>query len=96
MYLTIIKKYIIIKPSKERGKQNGNYQKSNLCQTDRGGTETLCDAYDILNELYDIIADNDCGYVDDTSGNDYDRPDVALTANVLQMLATAEKVEIRN
>ena len=58
--------------------------------------KTLCDAYDILNELYDIIADNDCGYVDDTSGNDYDRPDVALIANVLQMLATAEKVEIRN
>jgi len=58
--------------------------------------KALCDAYDILNELYDIIADNDCGYVDDTFENDYDRPDVALTANVLQMLATAEKVEIRN
>ena len=57
--------------------------------------KTLRDAYDILNELYDIIADNDCGYVGDTTGNDYDRPDVALTANVLQMLAPAEKVEIR-
>ena len=57
--------------------------------------KTLCDAYNILNELYDIITDNDCEYVDDTYGNDYDRPDVALTANVLQMLATAEKVEIR-
>lgn len=58
--------------------------------------KTLRDAYDILNELYDIIADNDCEYVDDTFGNDYDRLNVALTANVLQMLAPAEKVEIRN
>ena len=58
--------------------------------------KTLRDAYDILNELYDILADNDCEYVGDTCGNDYDRPDVALTANVLQMLAPAEKVEIRN
>ena len=57
--------------------------------------KTLRDAYDILNELYDIIADNDCEYVDDTCGNDYDRPDVALTTNVLLMLATIEKVEIR-
>lgn len=53
--------------------------------------KTLRDAYDILNELYDIIADNDCEHV----GNDYDRPDVALTTNVLLMLATTEKVEIR-
>lgn len=53
--------------------------------------KTLHDAYDILNELYDIIADNDCEHV----GNDYDRPDVALTTNVLLMLATTEKVEIR-
>lgn len=58
--------------------------------------KTLRDAYDILNELYNIIADDDCEYVDDTCGNDYDRPDVALTANVLLMLATAEKVEIRD
>lgn len=57
--------------------------------------KTLRDAYDILNELDDIIANNDCEYVGDTYGNDYDRPDVALTANVLQMLASAEKVEIR-
>lgn len=55
----------------------------------------LRDAYDILNELYDIMANNDCEYVDDTTGNDYDRPDIALTANVLQLLAPAEKVEIR-
>ena len=58
--------------------------------------KTLRDAYDILNELYDILADNDCEYVDDTTGNDYYRPDIALTANVLQMLAPAEKIEIRN
>lgn len=57
--------------------------------------KTLRDAYDILNELYDIMSDNDCEYVDDTCGNDYDRVDVALTANVLQLLAPAEKVEIR-
>ena len=57
--------------------------------------KTLLDAYDILNELYDITADNDCEYVDDTCGNEYDRLDIALTANVLQMIAPAEKVEIR-
>lgn len=56
--------------------------------------KTLCNAYDILNELYDIIADNDCEYVSDTCGNVYDRVDVALTVNVLQMLAPTEKVEI--
>lgn len=58
--------------------------------------KTLRDAYDILNELYDVIADNDCDYVGDTCGNNYDRVDAALTANVLQMLATTEKVEIGN
>lgn len=56
----------------------------------------LCDAYDILNELYNIIANNDCEYVGDTCGNSYDRLDIALTANVLQMLAPTEKVEIHN
>lgn len=58
--------------------------------------KTLRDAYDILNELYDIIADNNYEYVSDTCGNSYDRVDVALTANVLQMLAPTEKVEIGN
>lgn len=58
--------------------------------------KTLRDAYDILNELYDIIHDNNCEYASDTCGNVYDRTDVALTANVLQMLAPTEKVEIRN
>lgn len=57
--------------------------------------KTLRNAYDILNELYEIIADNDCEYAGDTYGNNYDRGDMALTANVLQMLAPAEKVEIR-
>lgn len=58
--------------------------------------KTLRDAYDILDELCEVLADNDCEYVGDTIGNDYDRSDVALTANVLQMLAPAEKVEVRN
>ena len=56
--------------------------------------DALHRAYVILNELYDIIHDNDCEYVSDTCGNGYDRVDVALTANVLQMLAPTEKVEI--
>lgn len=58
--------------------------------------KTLCDAYDILNELYNIIADNDCEYASDTCGNGYDRQEIALAANVLQMLASTEKVEISN
>ena len=62
-----------------------------LTETER---KTLRDAYDILNELYNIIADNDCEYVSDTYGSGYDGPDIALTANVLQMLASIEKVEI--
>ena len=62
-----------------------------LTETER---KTLRDAYDILNELYNIIADNDCEYVSITYEDGYDRPDIALTANVLQMLAPTEKVEI--
>lgn len=58
--------------------------------------KTMRDAYDIFNELYDIVHDNGCEYVSDTCGNDHDRVDIALTANVLQMLVTAEKVEIRD
>lgn len=64
-----------------------------LTETER---KTLRDAYDILNELYDIIADNNCEYVSDTCGNRYDRQDVALAANILQMIPPAEKVEISN
>ena len=56
--------------------------------------KTLCDAYTILNELYDIIAENDCESVGDTCGNGYDRQEIALASNVLQMLAPTEKVEI--
>lgn len=58
--------------------------------------KTPRDAYDILNELYNIIADNDCEYVGDTCGNVYDRQDIALAANVLQMFPPVEKVEIGN
>lgn len=56
---------------------------------------SLHEVYVILNDLVNA-ADNDCEYVSDTCGNDYDRVDVALTANVLVMLAPAEKVEIRS
>lgn len=56
--------------------------------------KTLRDAYDILNELYDIIHDNNCEYVGDTCGNGYDRQEIALASNVLQMLVPTEKVEI--
>ena len=58
--------------------------------------ETLCDAYHILNELYVIIADNDCESVGDTCGNGYDRQEIALASNVLQMLAPTETLEIFN
>lgn len=58
--------------------------------------KTLRDAYTILNELYDIIAENNCEYVGDTCGNGYDRQEIALASNVLQMFPPAEKVEICN
>ena len=58
--------------------------------------KTLRDAYNILNELYEIIADNNCEYVDDTCGNGCDRQEIALASDVLQMLASVEKVEISN
>lgn len=54
--------------------------------------KTLRDAYEIFNELYDIIADNDCEYVSDTCGNCCDRSDIARVTNVLQRLAPAEKL----
>lgn len=40
-----------------------------LTETER---KTLRDAYDILNELYNIIANNDCEYVSDTCDS-YDK-----------------------
>lgn len=58
--------------------------------------KTLRGARTILNELYEIIAENDCEYVSDTCGNGYDRQEIALTSNVLQMLYPAEKLEICN
>nr|DAH09494.1 MAG TPA: hypothetical protein [Caudoviricetes sp.] len=45
--------------------------------------KTLRDAYTILNDLYKIIADNNCEYVGDTCGNGYDRQEIALASNVL-------------
>ena len=62
-----------------------------LTETER---TTLSNAYDILNELYNIIADNDCEYVSNTYGNGYDRQEIALASNVLQMFPPTEKVEI--
>lgn len=58
--------------------------------------KTLRDAYTILNELYDIIAENNCEYVGNTCGDSYDRQEIALASNVLQMLPPAEKLEICN
>lgn len=58
--------------------------------------KTLCDASTLLNELYDIIAENDCEYVSDACGNGYDRQEIALASNVLQMFPPTEKVEISN
>ena len=58
--------------------------------------KTLRDAYGIFHELYGIIADNDYEYVSDTCGNYCNRSNIALMADVLQLLAPAEKVEICN
>lgn len=58
--------------------------------------KTLRDASTILDELYDLIAENDCEYVGDTCGNGYDRQEIALASNVLQMFPPTEKVEISN
>lgn len=58
--------------------------------------KTLRDASTILDELYDIIAENDCEYVGDTCGNGYDRQEIALASDVLQMFPPTEKVEISN
>ena len=57
---------------------------------------TLSNAYTILNELYKIIDENDCERATDTlTDESYDRGDIAIAANILQALASAEKVEIR-
>ena len=54
--------------------------------------KTLHDAYEIFNELYKIIDENDCEHVSDTCGNCYDRPDIARVANLLHRLFPAEKL----
>lgn len=59
--------------------------------------KTLRDAYTILNELYDIIAENNYECVINAQMNmSYNRYDIALASNVLQMFPPAEKVEIIN
>lgn len=59
--------------------------------------KTLRDAYAILNELYDIIAENNYECVINAQMNmSYNRYDIALASNVLQMFPPAEKVEIIN
>ena len=56
---------------------------------------TLSNAYNILNELYKIIDENDCKRATDTLTNEsYNRGDIAVAANILQAFASAEKVEI--
>ena len=55
---------------------------------------TLFNAYTILNELYKIIDENDCELAIDTLTNEsYDRGDIALAANILRTLASADKLE---
>ena len=55
---------------------------------------TLSNAYTILNELYKIIDENDCERATDTLTNEsYNRGDIALAANILQMLASVDKLE---
>ena len=54
--------------------------------------KTLRDAYDIFNELYGIIANNDCEYLSDICGHCYDRSEIAGVANLLHRLFPAEKL----
>ena len=56
---------------------------------------TLSNAYTILNELYDIIANNDCECAINTLTNEsYNSGDIALAANILRTFAFADKLEI--
>ena len=56
---------------------------------------TLSNAYTILNELYKIIDENDCELATNTLTNEsYDRGDITLAANILQEVASADKLEI--
>ena len=55
---------------------------------------TLYNAYNILNELYKIIDENNCECATDTLTNEsYDRGNIALAANILRTLASTEKLE---
>ena len=57
---------------------------------------TLSNAYNILNELYKIIDENDCERATDILTNEsYNRGDIALAANILMEFASADKLEIR-
>lgn len=61
------------------------------------GTEpkTLYDAYNILDELYGIIEENDYEQASNTlTGESYDRHDIALAANILRTFASTNKLEI--
>lgn len=56
---------------------------------------TLYNAYNILNELYKIIDENNCECATDTLTNEScDRGNIALTANILQTFASADKLKI--
>lgn len=61
------------------------------------GTEpkTLYDAFNILDELYGIIEENDYEQASNTlTGESYDRHDIALAANILRTFASTNKLEI--
>lgn len=61
------------------------------------GTEpkTLYDAFNILDELYGIIEENEYEQASNTlTGESYDRHDIALAANILRTFASTNKLEI--
>lgn len=61
------------------------------------GTEpkTLYDAFNILDELYGIIEENDYEQASNTlTGESYDRHDIALAANILRTFASTNKLAI--
>lgn len=61
------------------------------------GTEpkTLYDAYNILDELYGIIEENDYEQASNTlTDESYNKHDIALAANILRTFASTNKLEI--
>ncbi len=56
----------------------------------------LFQSYLILNKLYQIAEENDCEYVGDICGNGYGKFDIQSAECVVQMLCSAEKLEICN